>query len=74
LDGRWIVRFSTRSQWDAVQRAVQRKKFYATLKHKLDQAEQEWHRSQPKATLPPIRLDDLHIRAPWYEQDSDQTD
>jgi hypothetical protein len=30
-----------------VHRYIQAKKFYATLPHKLDQAEKEWHKAQP---------------------------
>jgi len=30
-----------------VQRYIQKKKFYATLSNKLDQAEEEWHKAQP---------------------------
>ena len=28
-------------------RYIQAKKFYATLPHKLDKAEEEWHKAQP---------------------------
>jgi len=59
------------SPWVAVERAIAKRKFHATLKHKLDIAEEEWHKSQPPATLPPIRLDDLHIRAPWHDSQTD---
>ena len=38
---------STRSDYDRVNRYIQSKKFYATLPHKLDQAEKEWHKTQP---------------------------
>jgi hypothetical protein len=30
-----------------VNRYIQAKKFYATLPHKLDRAEEEWHKQQP---------------------------
>lgn len=57
-----------------MQRKIQRRKFYATLPQKLDKAEQDWHDTQPPM-MPPVRLDDLHIRAPWFdEQDTDPTD
>ena len=52
-----------------MQRAIQRRKFEATLKPRLDAEIERWHRSQPPMTPPPVRLDDLHIRAPWYEPD-----
>jgi hypothetical protein len=32
---------------ERIQRAIQTKKFYTTLPHKLDAAEEEWHYSQP---------------------------
>jgi hypothetical protein len=58
-----------------VQRAIQRRKFEATLKPRLDAEIEAWHKTQPPTTLPPVRLDDLHIRAPWFdEQDTDPTD
>ena len=46
-DGQWLWRFNTRSNYDRVNRYIQSKKFYATLPHKLDQAEEEWHKTQP---------------------------
>jgi len=66
-DGRWIVLFSTRSLWSEVNKAIQRRKFYTTLPKKLDQAEEDWHATQPAAVPPPQRLDDLHLRALWHE-------
>jgi hypothetical protein len=58
-----------------VQRAIQCRKFEATLKPRLDAEIERWHKTQPPMTPPPVRLDDLHIRAPWYEpDDTDQTD
>ena len=33
-DGQWLFRFSTRSNYDKLQRMIQAKKFYATLPHK----------------------------------------
>jgi hypothetical protein len=42
-----LFRFSTRSTYDEVNRAIQAKKFYATLPHKLDNAQEEWLNSQP---------------------------
>jgi hypothetical protein len=42
-----LWRFNTRSDYDRVNRYIQAKKFYATLPHKLDQAEEEWHTTQP---------------------------
>ena len=42
-----MFRFSTRSAYDEVNRAIQAKKFYATLPHKLDHAQEEWLDAQP---------------------------
>ena len=42
-----MFRFSTRSNYDKLQRMIQEKKFYATLPHKLDKAEEEWLKAQP---------------------------
>ncbi|NBT53158.1 MAG: hypothetical protein EBT12_16710, partial [Marivivens sp.] len=61
--------------WDEVQREIQRRKFEATLKPRLDAEIESWHRSQPPMVEPPIRLGDLHIRAPWFdERETDSTD
>jgi hypothetical protein len=58
-----------------LQRAINRRKFDATLKPRLDAEIESWHRSQPPMAQPPVRLDDLHIRAPWFdERDTDPTD
>ncbi|ADP06628.1 hypothetical protein S-CBS1_gp23 [Synechococcus phage S-CBS1] len=68
-------RFSTRSDWADVQRLIDRRKFEATLKPRLDAEIEAWHKAQPEAMPPPLRLDDLHLRAPWYEPDKpDPTD
>lgn len=37
-----MLRFDTRSPYERVQRYIQERKFYTTLPHKLDAAEQEW--------------------------------
>jgi uncharacterized protein YecT (DUF1311 family) len=42
-----LFRFSTRSAYDEVNRAIQEKKFYATLSHKLKAAQEAWLESQP---------------------------
>lgn len=46
-DGKWLWQFDSRSDFEKVQRYIQRKKFYSTLSNKLDQAEEEWHQTQP---------------------------
>jgi hypothetical protein len=51
---------------DEVQRVIAAQKFKATLKPRLDNAVEEWHKSQPPSIAPPIiDLDNLHIKAPW---------
>jgi len=40
------------------------------LSGKLDNAEEEWHESQPSSIPPPLELGDLHIRAPWHQSSS----
>ena len=42
-----MLRFSTRSAYDEVNRAIQAKKFYATLSHKLNAAQDAWLETQP---------------------------
>ena len=44
-DGKWLWRFSTRSQFDEVQREIQKRKFYATLPHKLDNAVDDYNKA-----------------------------
>ena len=43
-----MFRFSTLSDWDVIDRAIQERKFYATLPHKLDNAEEKWLAAQPE--------------------------
>ena len=51
---------------DEVQRVIAAQKFKATLKPRLDNAVEEWQKSQPPSIAPPIiDLDNLHIKAPW---------
>ncbi len=42
-----MLRFSTRSHYDEVNRAIQARKFYATLPKKVDNAQEEWLDAQP---------------------------
>ena len=51
-DGKWLWRFDTRSDFERAQRFIQAKKFYTTLPHKLDQAEEEWHQAQRPEETP----------------------
>jgi len=55
---------------DEVQRVIAAQKFKATLKPRLDNAVEKWHESQPPSIAPPIiDLDNLHIRAPWADDE-----
>lgn len=54
-----------------MQREIQRRKFEATLPQKLDKAEEDWHATQPPMMPPPVQIDDLHIRAPWFDGPTD---
>ena len=70
-----MLRFSTRSAFDEMQREIQLRKFEATLKPRLDRAIEDWHKTQPPMVEPRTRLGDLHIRAPWADElDTDPTD
>jgi hypothetical protein len=59
-----LLRFSTRSPLEGVRREIQRRKFEATLKPRIDAEVELWHESQPPA-MPPPEIDDLHIKSPW---------
>jgi hypothetical protein len=81
LDSRWLLRFSTRSPGEELQRLIAAEKFRATLPAKLDAAEDDWHATQPTAPNPIIvehPIDDtlqtgdsrllgggMSIHAPW---------
>mgnify|MGYP006872149264 FL=1 len=43
----WLYSFNSRSAYDKINRAIQAKKFYTTLPKKLDNAQEEWLKSQP---------------------------
>jgi hypothetical protein len=80
-DSRWLLRFSTRSPGEELQRLIAAEKFRATLPAKLDAAEDAWHATQPTAPDPVIiehPIDDtvqtgdsrllggaMEIKAPW---------
>ena len=82
-DSRWLLRFSTRSPGEELQRLIAAEKFHATLPAKLDAAEAAWHATQPKAPDPIIvehPIDDtlqtgdsrllgggMSIQAPWKQ-------
>jgi hypothetical protein len=46
-----LFRFSTRSAYDEVNRAIQEKKFYAALSQKLEAAQDAWLDTQPAEEL-----------------------
>jgi hypothetical protein len=72
-----LLRFSTRSPGEELQRLIAAEKFYATLPAKLDAAEDAWHDAQPEPLAPiivehPIQPGDsellgggMSIHAPW---------
>ena len=67
----WLARFGDRDWRHQLNRAAQRHKFNATLSPRLDRAIEEWHETQPPAIPPPIiDLENLHIRAPWTDDES----
>jgi hypothetical protein len=82
-DSRWLLRFSTRSPGEELQRLITAEKFRATLPAKLDAAEDAWHATQPKAPDPIIvehPIDDtlqtgdsrllgggMSVQAPWKQ-------
>jgi len=64
----WLVRFGDPTWQQQLQRWAQDLKFHATLKPKLDAEIEDWHKTQPPTTPPPIvEPDELRIRAPWTE-------
>jgi hypothetical protein len=67
-DSRWLLRFSTRSPGEELQRLIAAEKFHATLPAKLDKAEDDWHATQPTAPDPIIVEHPdggMSIHAPW---------
>ena len=64
-DGKWLLKFSTRSPLEGIKREIQRRKFQATLKPRIDAEVERWHKSQPPAMPPAERIDDLHVKSPW---------
>jgi len=62
-----LFRFSTRSPFEALKREIQRRKFEATLKPRIDAEVERWHESQPPV-MPPPKIDGLHIKSPWNDE------
>jgi len=52
-----LFSFNTRSAYDEVNRAIQAKKFYATLPHKLDNTQEKWLESQPAEETKTINIE-----------------
>ena len=50
-----------------MKREIQRRKFEATLKPRIDAEVERWHESQPPV-MPPPKIDDLHIKSPWNDE------
>lgn len=64
------MRFGDKDWTDHLRKAAQDWKFNATLKPRLDRAVEDWHATQPPAVPPPIiDLEELHIRAPWTDNE-----
>jgi len=62
-----LFRFSTRSPFEGMKREIQRRKFEATLKPRIDAEVERWHKSQPPI-MPPPKVNDLHIKSPWNDE------
>jgi hypothetical protein len=50
-----------------MKREIQRRKFEATLKPRIDAEVERWHKSQPPI-MPPPKVNDLHIKSPWNDE------
>lgn len=66
-DGVWLWRFDTLSDGERLRRAVQARKFYATLPHKLDQAVQD------AAEIIDLELERQQRRPRFTEQEDGET-
>jgi hypothetical protein len=60
------LRFGDKDWRHQLNKVARDYKFHATLKPKLDNAIEDWHKTQP-ATVPPpiISSEELRITAPW---------
>jgi hypothetical protein len=69
------LRFSDKDWRHQLNKVARDYKFHATLKPKLDNAIEDWHKTQP-ATVPPpiISSDELRITAPWATDEQPGTD
>jgi hypothetical protein len=81
-----LWRFDTRSPLDGVKREIQRRKFQATLKPRLDNEIEDWHAAQPDNKPQAMIVEEngldatglgppLSIRYSWNdESETDPTD
>jgi len=69
------LRFGDKDWRHKLNKVARDYKFYATLKPKLDNAIEDWHKTQP-ATVPPpiISSEELRITAPWATDEQPGTD
>ena len=64
------MRFSTDSAWSAVERAIAKRKFHATLKSRLNTAIEIWRATAPDEPPKPVYKEDgwkMSIHAPWSD-------
>jgi len=65
-----LLRFGDKDWRHQLNKVARDWKFQATLKPRIDRAVEEWHDTQPPVIPPPvIDLDNLHIRAPWADDE-----
>jgi hypothetical protein len=69
------LRFGDKDWRHQLNKVARDHKFHATLKPKLDNAIEDWHKTQP-ATVPPpiISSEELRITAPWATDEQSGTD
>jgi len=69
------LRFGDKDWRHQLNKVARDYKFHATLKPKLDNAIEDWHKTQPAAVpLPIISSDELRITAPWATDEQPGTD
>jgi hypothetical protein len=69
------LRFGDKDWRHQLNKVARDYKFHATLKPKLDNAIEDWHKTQP-ATVPPLIIssEELRITAPWATDEQSGTD
>jgi len=69
------LRFGDKGWRHQLNKVARDYKFHATLKPKLDNAIEDWHKTQPAAVPPPtISSEELRITAPWATDEQPGTD